>query len=233
LVTNYHVASGRNSNDGMYLNEFCEPQYLDVEMYRVTEERGSLQRREPVILRVTASEYKDSVVAGSTWYEHPNGRQVDIAVFPMRLPPDVYLKHVNDPMPLLWGNPKLYPGIEMFVLGYPLGLSGGELALPIWKRATLATEPSAPQRGGPHFLIDTATREGMSGSPVFACERATLRSRDSGVTASRGFAFSGVYSGRAFKDDFGAQLGYVWTEQAIIEAIEQVPGGAIAPSELV
>ena len=55
----------------------------------------------------------------------------------------------------------------MFVLGYPKGISGGR-GFPIWKRASIATEPDIQHDGLPKLLVDTATREGMSGAPVVA-----------------------------------------------------------------
>jgi hypothetical protein len=59
--------------------------------------------------------------------------------------------------------------MDAFVLGYPRGMSGGG-HFPVWKRATIATEPDIDLDGLPRFYIDTATREGMSGSPVYAQE---------------------------------------------------------------
>ena len=53
----------------------------------------------------------------------------------------------------------------LLVLGFPMNLSHEEI-LPIWKRASVATEPDIPHDNLPVFLIDTATREGMSGAPV-------------------------------------------------------------------
>ena len=59
----------------------------------------------------------------------------------------------------------LYPGMELFVIGYPSD-SGSVLPLPIWKRGTIATEPNLIEVGDSHFFIDATTRGGMSGSPV-------------------------------------------------------------------
>ena len=52
---------------------------------------------------------------------------------------------------------------DVFVLGYPRGISGGR-GFPI----SIATEPKIDLDGVPKLLIDTATREGMSGGPVIA-----------------------------------------------------------------
>jgi len=86
---------------------------------------------------------------------------------------------------------------------------------PIWKRGSVASEPDYDWRNMPAFLIDTATRDGMSGSPVVA--------RHSGILltgANDGMGpdsligtmtkFTGIYSGRIGEDEMGVQLGLVW-----------------------
>lgn len=59
---------------------------------------------------------------------------------------------------------------DVFVLGYPKGISGGG-EFPIWKRASIATEPDIQLGTLPKMLVDTATREGMLGAPVIAVAR--------------------------------------------------------------
>jgi len=56
------------------------------------------------------------------------------------------------------------------VLGYPEGMIGPGRS-PIWKRGSMASEPKYNWRDKPGFLIDTATRNGMSGAPVVARHR--------------------------------------------------------------
>jgi len=57
-------------------------------------------------------------------------------------------------------------GMDAFILGFPKGIAHQQL-LPIWKRGSIATEPEIPREDDlPVFLVDTATREGMSGAPV-------------------------------------------------------------------
>jgi len=58
-------------------------------------------------------------------------------------------------------------GDNLFLPGYPLGLSAGGL-LPIWKRASLASSLEFGQGINCFFYVDTATREGMSGAPCLA-----------------------------------------------------------------
>lgn len=107
------------------------------------------------------------------------------------------------------------------MLGYPKGLSGGGL-FPIWKRATLTTEPAVNIDGLPKMLIDIATREGMSGSPVFAVNKGMYQTSNSlSISPGGGTRFLGIYSGRnTGKTEIEAQLGFVWKEDVIKEIIE-------------
>ena len=117
--------------------------------------------------------------------------------------------------------------MEAFVIGYPRGMSGGG-NFPIWKRATIATEPDLDLDDLPKFYIDTATREGMSGSPVYAQEVGYWLpegiSDPSQASIGKGHRFVGVYSGRlGAEDEFKAQLGVVWKESALISLVESIP----------
>jgi hypothetical protein len=67
-------------------------------------------------------------------------------------------------------NIRLETGLDVFVLGFPRGMSGGA-EFPIWKRGSIASEPNFDIDNLPKILIDTATREGMSGAPVYALSR--------------------------------------------------------------
>jgi Trypsin-like peptidase domain len=112
---------------------------------------------------------------------------------------------------------RLVPGMDVFVLGFPRGLSGGEY-FPIWKRGSIASEPDINIDNLPKLYIDTATREGMSGSPVYAQESSFWVPEGKSVAEGffgKGNRFLGIYSGRIGNDSFLAQLGIVWKEEAI------------------
>jgi hypothetical protein len=118
-------------------------------------------------------------------------------------------------------------GDDVFVLGYPRGLTGGAI-LPIWKRGTVATEPMFDHNQLPRFLIDTATREGMSGAPVIARANSGSYRNAAGVPVlamrAHGLApptkFIGIYSGRIpGAIDLEAQVGIVWKARVIEEII--------------
>ncbi|PSV87171.1 hypothetical protein C9I88_20315 [Photobacterium iliopiscarium] len=158
------------------------------------------------------------------WFEHPtHGHDVDVIVIPLGGIEDTKLIASNDKETLGLELIPIRPSLDTFVLGYPLGMSGGA-NFPIWKRASIATEPNIDLDGLPKLLIDTATREGMSGSPVYAQATGYIMPEDK--TDPKDFMigearrFIGIYSGRLGSDTFQAQLGIVWKESAIIEIIE-------------
>ena len=108
---------------------------------------------------------------------------------------------------------------DVFIVGFPRGLAGSGL-LPIWKRGSIASEPGVDYGGLPCLLIDSTTREGLSGSPViaeFVGYHAKDRDRPSGDDwIGLGRSFLGVYSARLKgQDEFEAQLGVVWKAETV------------------
>ncbi len=53
-------------------------------------------------------------------------------------------------------------GDDLFIIGYPEGVTD-YLSNPIWKRATIAVEYDQGWNGNNRFLVDSATRKGLSG----------------------------------------------------------------------
>jgi hypothetical protein len=153
------------------------------------------------------------------WFEHPSsGSIVDVGVLPLNLQSSFKAIPVNE-LPLT--DMTLRVSHDIFVLGYPLGLVQ-PMGLPIWKRATVATEPGM---SSPSFLIDTATREGMSGSPVILRYRGFYMHGNSKSFGpddwlGEGDDFVGIYSGRLGTSALEAQLGIVWKRTAIEETIK-------------
>lgn len=216
LVSNWHVLSGRNPLSGQPLdskNGVC-PNEIELGLNL----RGSDGVPQPAMAQ--ASIVRDG---GNLWLQHPqHGQNVDVAV--LVLPSEHQhqaLLALND-LPET-SNMAVYVGQDVFVLGYPLdpGLSGG---LPIWKRGSIATEPNHRPAGLQRLLIDSATREGMSGAPV------TVRSVGNYLTTDRDFTMwstigsrrIGIYSGRYGADlQDQAQLGIVWH----IDLVDEVCAG--------
>lgn len=212
LVTNWHIVTGRDPNT---LNPIHTEAGIPNNIWAFFKEKNNCL---PISL------YNDRENKSPCWFIHPkHGEKVDVVVIPLD---DGFLPvlAVNNKKISRTPDMEIIVGQDVFVLGYPKGISGEKL-FPIWKRATIATEPNIDIDDLPKMLIDTATREGMSGSPVFAKSRESYRDSD-GKThlGPDGDRFIGVYSGRIgiSKNDekkFEAQLGIVWKEESIKEII--------------
>lgn len=131
----------------------------------------------------------------------------------------------------------LTPGVTVFILGYPIGLSVAS-GLAIWKSGFVASEPEIPisyeavagnddgsEQGHllPAFFVDSATRQGMSGSPVIGVHTGMWDPNDphSGVVPGpdhilgEGNEFLGCYSGRVMSSELEAGLGICWRKDVI------------------
>ncbi|MFD0928512.1 trypsin-like peptidase domain-containing protein [Methylophilus glucosoxydans] len=210
LVSNWHNYSGRDpitkqpmaSHGGIPDNLLC---------YACLNQNTISREWLPIALN-------DSM--GPAWLVHPvHGSEVDIGVLPVQLP-DRFRAIVLNELPST--SMRLGISQDVFVLGYPLGLLDTH-GMPIWKRASVATEPGTSQ---PNFLIDTATRSGMSGSPVILRFRGFYKQDLGSAIPSdedwfgEGDMFVGVYSGRLGKSELEAQLGVVWKARLIDEIID-------------
>ena len=158
------------------------------------------------------------------WLVHPAGSVfIDVAVVPLALPLASAIINVganNIPQSPV----RVDVGSDLFIVGFPLGID--RVNLPIWKRASVAIEPAAvlDRDGSRHLIVDTATREGMSGSPVYARRIGGYISDDGSLNISPGTStkFVGLYSGRlSTKDPLGAQLGIVWPAGLIEDIISR------------
>ena len=112
--------------------------------------------------------------------------------------------------------------MDVFIVGFPLGLTYQDV-FPVWKRGSVATEPQLSINNLPVFLVDSTTRQGMSGSPVYLRTFGQCIHENGNVETTNGptSRFVGVYSGRYGADDEeAAQLGRVWHQEVINEIID-------------
>src|ERR1700722_88193 len=158
------------------------------------------------------------------WFEHPeHGRSVDVVALPLSA--SLAKKYRLLPINKLDFDTAFGPLVadEAFVVGYPFAdLSIG--IFPIWKRASIASEPGVDLDKLPKMLIDTATRPGFSGSPVIM-QRLGIHGKagealkgDEIIGRIRNFI--GIYSGRVDRETEQAQLGIVWKARVINEIID-------------
>lgn len=250
LITNWHNISGREPSTLIPKHSQCAlPKKISIEVPLVSlnQETYSITWKEhPVSL------YRDDddTPTESVWYEHPqHGYNVDVVAIPLHdeifsplksicyisntqtnvIPRETAICAVNAPYIGLQ-KVLLLPSLDVFVLGFPIGMSGGE-SFPVWKRGSIASEPELNIDNLPKLLIDTATREGMSGAPVFVQQRGYWLSEEKDSFGNfkkgqgEGRRFIGIYSGRLGPDEFQAQLGIVWKASVIEEIIRSSTKG--------
>ena len=219
IITNWHNLSGINPETGRYLGTFT-PSHLRVYFKcfkRKDDGGGELQGyNAEVCLYERGSK--------PLWLEHPQGEKIDVVALKIdpswsdfRLYP---LNHID--FEQRW-NPSIAD--DCYIVGYPEGIKAAA-NMPIWKRASIASEPSVEQDGLPMIFIDTIGNQGLSGSPVIACSSGIFN-----PTASVGISsdtiigswrnFLGVYSGRIGDSGVSFQLGRVWKARVIEEILEK------------
>jgi hypothetical protein len=171
--------------------------------------------------------YEDDEFKKPTWYIHPvKGYLIDVVAIPIgsceKIPKNIKFFPINK-----FNFDTEYPpevSDDVFILGYPFNITG-KLELPVWKRGTIASEPAVPIDDLPKMFVDTATRSGMSGSPVIM-KRTGIHGFDGKQRTGKEiigtiYNFIGIYSGRIGADDeFQAQLGVVWSEEVILEILK-------------
>lgn len=213
LITNWHVVSALDLFTKANLSEgAARPNKLRCHfLIRV----GQYERE---LIDVPIRDEDDQPL----WFVHPvqERRAVDVVALPLDdegLTTRVALLPVNELAP---GRLAIMIGMEVFILGYPFGSKPS--AFPVWKRGSIASEPDLVRLSTGYYLVDTASRPGMSGSPVI------LRSWSNHILESNMWTTNndqlpidrviGVYSGRLKPED--AQIGIVWHVEYIDEIID-------------
>lgn len=228
LVTNWHCLTGINPYSGKHLDKKNGAEPNRIRINHLTNRVGS-------VYNLTVPLYE--IEGSARWRVHPTaGEQVDVAALNLATPEksaadfgvDLLTRPLNE---IAFTTLSLSVGDELFVVGYPRNLHLMQTA--IWKRATIASEPSL-FRDRPQFrrqLIDCATREGMSGSPVVAIHRGFHKTLDqtNALIAGDAMDFFGIYSGRTvdvdedprFDDLIAAQIGIVWPRSLVERVVSQ------------
>lgn len=214
LVSNWHVFSHRNQETKACLRaDGGTPDRLVAVM--PLSERGA----EPARLEIPILDADGDPL----WSTHPVlGDDADIAAIAIERPPaGIHVQPLNtiQQLPL-----RRTAGGFAHVIGFPF--ERDRYGLPIWKLASFASEPWLSPAFQPYLLVDTASRPGMSGSPVFQRERETVTTRDGRngmINNGQGACeFVGIYSGRLrTSNDSEVQLGKVWHAQLVEETAQQ------------
>jgi hypothetical protein len=209
LVTNWHNVSGRDPNTGKHLsNSAAEPNQIRAWF----NQKNALGQK---VAKVLAIRDQDN---SPLWLVHPDHKnKIDVVALPLESFADVEMYPINA---MSHDDLSIQIGMDVFVLGYPFGIGPG--GLPVWKRGSVATEPQLSPGNQLHIFIDTASRPGMSGSPVIRRSWAThmMQSGDVSMGAGTATKFVGVYSGRiASQDPLDASLGLTWPASFVSEII--------------
>ncbi|MGV1014489.1 MAG: S1 family peptidase [Methyloceanibacter sp.] len=210
LVTNWHVVTCRNFQTGDNLtNHGGRPDKLRV-MFNIRTPTFGKQRYD-LIIRDENGE--------PLWLVYP-GRRLDVVAIPLPFTgtePTFILNPINT---LASADLAVGVGMDVFILGYPFGAEPP--GLPVWKQGSIASEPELARLTTDYFLVDTASRPGMSGAPVIRRSWGYHLFRGDTVSMGPGAetTFIGVYSGRIHTADTSdAQLGLVWPASYINEII--------------
>ena len=243
IITNWHVVSGRNFLDGEPLKtKFREPFGLTAKLssYSVGYGKSGSFGIAPHEIPLYRGEHP-------VWFEHPDlGPNCDVVAIPFKRPTSCPEFMHNAANRISNVRIPVEPGCTVFVIGFPHAISVG-FGLPLWKSGYVASEPHydvqlagrlraygglAGGKNIPAFFIDSQTRAGMSGSPVFGrfygswdmtdpyrevdpAEPGFSKRDDVALWGSEGTQFIGCYSGRAGKDENEAALGLCWHTDVI------------------
>ncbi|MDX5365721.1 MAG: serine protease [Alphaproteobacteria bacterium] len=224
LVTSWHNVSGLNPFTFEHMNKGgVVPKSLKFySPLRVDYPDGRLQ-----IFRVPVQISLWEEWHYPLWLEHPqfDELRIDLAAFPVPVEDSKLIPawHVadGDDFDLL-----SIVGADIFVLGYPYKNYVGTMPA-VWKRGSLASEPLISVDGRPMFLVDAASRPGMSGSPVFrhqfgpAVDKSMAIKLDNVVTTR----FVGVYSGHLQSGVDELSLGFAWSSH-LVEELVSMPKAA-------
>jgi hypothetical protein len=234
IITNGHCVTGVNPENNKRLSSHAGyPTSVRISFkvaMTVTEEGRHIATERPVFNKDMVlsdrlgqfefSIYLDDDYTQPRWYIHPeHGYNIDVVAIPLTSRDKINEAFIIRPINHYISN-EVVPHVtdEVYILGYPFGITDA-IELPIWKRGSIATEPSFFYKGLPRMLVDTATRPGMSGSPVILAKRGIINVKNDWYIGAQ-HEFIGIYSGRiGTQEESAAQLGIIWRKQVIGEIL--------------
>lgn len=217
LITNFHNLSGINPNNGKLLDPSGRtPTKITFSVCK--------NNTESLLCSIEEKECKLYEENNRLWVSNKN-EKIDIALLEVDIPKDCFVSPINEMVQC--EDMHIGIGMDVFVLGFPQKMYTQQI--PIWKRASIASEYSMSIDDMPKLLIDAATYKGMSGAPVIMRSNGSYRTNDGNaamIFGSPSFPtkFLGIYSGRYLLEDddnkpHQAQLGIVWKKELIEEML--------------
>ncbi|AWV98174.1 trypsin-like peptidase domain-containing protein [Arcticibacterium luteifluviistationis] len=234
LITNWHVVTLKNFQTKETLHPSgAVPGFFNLHYHSVIKENGKIvSNHEAVSNKLELYQYEiheeEKVYTNQKWVEHPTlGNNVDIVAI------ELSDKFVTAPYELvtfdieseLQKDKTLQIMDNLFVTGFPLNTSTTPNKYPIYKSATIASEPDVFSEL-PIFYVDGKTKAGMSGSPVIKKDDIIKKSvTKTGIHLNQGrIELAGIYSGRdrQEEDEHMAELGIVWRyQECLIPILEK------------
>jgi trypsin-like peptidase len=208
LITTWRNVSGRDPKTGQHLSPTAaEPDRLKV----LFNARARLGDKLSKYVNVRSD------AGAPLWLVHPTyGQKVDVVAVPLQNYDDVDMYAINT---LPSDDLVIQVGMDVFVLGFPFGIATA--GFPIWKRGSIASEPQLTLPPHQHLLIDTASRPGMSGSPVIRRTWGNITTATGNtVVGSNATKLIGVYSCLlGVRDHLDTQMGLTWPASLVPEII--------------
>lgn len=212
-VTNWHNVTGLHPETKKPIGTFT-PNMLEMK-YWISELSDNKHEIDHVQNSILSQMFNGKL---PIWLEHPLHSHVDLVCIPIKLTYSSGHREqcLNDTV--LDKNYTPSVGDDCFITGFPEGMHG-PFNTPIWKRASIATEPDLNYGEQPLLLVDTIGNSGLSGSPVMSMGREFHPPDAKGMVHRLGpwKAFLGVYAGRMSDKGIGSQLGRVWKKHLIDE----------------
>ncbi len=156
------------------------------------------------------------------WFEHPTLKgKADLIALPLTQTENVQFYPLD--LELKNKDIAVYPGDSVSIVGFPLGIAQVQASgLPIWKTGTVASDPAIDFNGRPMFAVDTTSRGGMSGSPVYATRTGayhTSKGEPRVVLQGVESRFLGVYS----EQNVIVEIGGVWKADVVAALYDSLP----------
>jgi hypothetical protein len=218
LITNWHNVTGVHPFDGSHLNKgACVPDSITYHPAFRSFSSGSYVVHRETFTRSLYEHFHEPFWVQHTQFET---MRTDIVALEVSSRPSLMVT-LQD---MGFENLFTHVGSEVFVVGYPFK-DNQDPYLPLWKRGSIASEPLMPWDGKPIFMIDAASRPGMSGSPVFRRvfgPAPTLDNNSSIVIKNMAVMttqFAGVYSGHLTKEDENLTIGIAWHGSLVSEIL--------------
>lgn len=229
LVTNWHVVAGKNSETKCLLHHSgAIPGFFNLKFQAGTDHTESTLK--PTTLAFQIPLYDKSDVR--LWHEHPEyASKIDVVVLDVtnNLPKDKLLENSISVISydLIKEIEKNELGVtdNVFIIGY-INLNRAPNNYPIYKSASIASEPNIVDPEFPVFYVDGKTKSGMSGSPVVKKHGMKVTNDNGGFRFTEGkVRLVGVYSGREKQgtDEYEAELGIVWKfNESVLPILESI-----------